>query len=95
VNPNPGFAASKGSTGAFKAPGYQEKAMAHQNTSVRLAALALSAVFVTGSMAGLVGYSNAKYFDALEAARIEPAAVTTQTAGAPLRIDVVGRRAAA
>ena len=72
--------------------------MAHQNTPntpVRLAAFALSAVLVTGSIAGLFGYSSTKYADALDAARIEPAAHTTQTAGTPLRVDVVGRRVAA
>jgi hypothetical protein len=69
--------------------------MAHENTSVRFAALALSAVLVTGSIAGLFGYSNAKYAVALEAARIDATAETTRTAGAPLRIDVVGRRIAA
>jgi hypothetical protein len=95
VNPKPGFAASKGSTGASRALGNQERTMAHQNTPVRLAALALSAVLVTGSIAGLFGYSNAKYADALEAARIEPVPQTTRTAGAPLRIEVVGRRVAA
>ena len=72
--------------------------MTHQNTRntpLRLVAFALSAVLVTGSIAGLFGYSNAKYADALESARIEPAAHATQTAGTPLRIDVVGRRVAA
>ena len=69
--------------------------MTHQRTPVRIAAFALSAVVVTGSIAGLGSYSNAKYADAYVAAHGHAVTQTTQAAIAPLKVDVVGRRVAA
>ena len=69
--------------------------MTHQRTPVRIAAFALSAVVVTGSIAGLGSYSNAKYADAYVAAHGQAVTQTTQAAIAPLKVDVVGRRVAA
>jgi hypothetical protein len=69
--------------------------MTHQRTPVRIAAFALSAVVVAGSIAGLGSYSNGKYADAYVAAHGQAVTQTTQTAIAPLKVDVVGRRVAA
>ena len=69
--------------------------MTHQRTPVRMAAFALSAFVVTGSIAALGSYSDAKYADAYVAAYGQPVRQATQTAIAPLKVDVVGRRVAA
>ena len=63
---------------------------------LRLSRVAIvSAVVVTGSIAGLGSYSNAKYADAYVAAHGHAVTQTTQAAIAPLKVDVVGRRVAA
>ena len=62
---------------------------------VRIAALALSVAFVTGSMAGLGSYSNAKSAGAIAAAHGASITPPAYTAIAPLRVDVIHRRNAA
>ena len=68
--------------------------MDHQ-PPVRIAALALSVAFVTGAMAGLGSYSNAKSAGAIASAQGARLAQPAHTAIAPLRVDVVHRRNAA
>ena len=68
--------------------------MTHQRTPVRIAAFALSAVVVTGSIAGLGSWQCEVRRRVRRRSR--PAVTqTTQAAIAPLKVDVVGRRVAA
>lgn len=62
---------------------------------VRIAALALSVAFVTGSIAGLGSYSNAKSAGAIASAQGAQLTQPAHTAIAPLRVDVIHRRNAA
>jgi hypothetical protein len=60
---------------------------------IRVAALVLATVIVGGGVFGLGSYSNTKNAAAVAAAVGAQPADATHTAIAPLRIDVVGKRA--
>jgi hypothetical protein len=68
--------------------------MNNVNTPIRVAAFAVAAVVVSGSAFALGSYSNAKYAAALEASDGYSVTNPSQTAIAPSRIDVFGKRSA-
>lgn len=61
---------------------------------IRIGALAVAVVLVTGTTYALGSYSDAKFAEALATAHGQPMNATAQTAVAPARIDVVGKRLA-
>jgi hypothetical protein len=66
--------------------------MNNVNTPIRIAAFGVAAVVVSSATLALGSYSNAKYAAALEAADGYSVTNPSQTAIAPSRIDVVGKR---
>lgn len=64
------------------------------DTTIRMTALAVSALFVSGATYALGSYSNAKFASALASAQLPVVTQPSQTAIAPMRIDVVGKRIA-
>ncbi len=63
-----------------------------RDTSPRIAAFAIAAVLVTSTTYALGSYSNVKFAAALAANDGHAVAQPAQTAIAPSRIDVVGKR---
>jgi hypothetical protein len=66
--------------------------MRNIDTSIRIAAFAIATLLVTGTTYALGSYSDAKFAAALGAADGLAASQPTNTAIAPARIDVVGKR---
>ncbi len=64
--------------------------LTNTGTSSRIAAFAIATVLVTSTTYALGSYSNAKFAAAL--AEIDAVEQPAQTAIAPSRIDVVGKR---
>jgi hypothetical protein len=62
------------------------------DTSIRIAAFAIAAILVTGATYALGSYSDAKYAEALAASEGHAVTQPSQTAVAPARIEVVGKR---
>ena len=68
--------------------------MRNIDNSIRIAGFAIATLLVSGATYALGSYSDAKFAAAIAAADGPSAAQPTNTAIAPARIDVVGKRKA-
>jgi len=60
--------------------------------TIRLTAFAVAALLVSGASYALASYSDAKFAAAIASAQLPVVTDSSQTALAPVRIDVVGKR---
>ena len=61
---------------------------------IRLTAFAVAALLVSGASYALASYSDAKFAAAVASAQLPLVTQPSQTAIAPVRVDVVGKRIA-